>query len=152
MAKKQPLPTDLSDVSVALSPSPDHARSRTARQALPFMSAADDGATRFWPDLSALDRGNTAQRRVAGERWALELLRYYRQFGHVPGARVLPDLLRHGVASGGAGEEQFTGLVRVLDAMLAFAARQCDLDDYARTLDAEHQRTLAAWAALDVDG
>lgn len=44
--------------------------------------------------------------------------------------------------------ERFTGFLHVLDAMLAFAARQTDLDRYAADLDAAHQRTLAAWAAL----
>jgi hypothetical protein len=36
--------------------------------------------------------------------------------------------------------------------MLAFAARQSDLDAYAMALDSEHQRTLAAWASLEERG
>jgi hypothetical protein len=152
MAKKKTPLTHHSDVALAVVPTSEPARLKSARQALPFVHSPEGGAPRFWPEASSLTTGNIAQQRVEGERWALELLRYYREFGHEPAARILPDLIRHGVSNSGAGEEQFTGFVRVLDAMLAFAARQSDLDDYARALGAEHHRTLAAWAALDADG
>jgi hypothetical protein len=152
MANKKPPLMDPSGDVVATDPAIAPTRFRPAREALPFARTLPDGTTRLWPEQPSLNTGHSAQRRVEGERWALELLRYYRQYGHEPAARVLPDLIRHGVESGGVEEEQFTGVVRVLDAMLAFAARQTDLDAYAGALDSEHQRTLAAWAALDVGG
>lgn len=67
-----------------------------------------------------------------------------------PARGCSPGLLQQAMVSG-AVNEQFTGLVRVLDSMLAFAARHCDLDDYAVALDAEHRRTLEAWARLGGD-
>ncbi len=75
-------------------------------------------------------------------------MRFYRDFGHEPRARLLPLVLRDGVDGKPLNTERFTGFLHVLDAMLAFAARQTDLDRYAADLDAAHQRTLAAWATL----
>ena len=152
MATNKPPLMDPSGDAFATDPAIAPTRFRSAREALPFARTLPDGTTRLWPEQPSLNTGHSARRRVEGERWALELLRYYRQYGHEPGARVLPDLIRHGVESGGVEQEQFTGLVRVLDSMLAFAARQSDLDAYAMALDGEHQRTLAAWAALEAGG
>ena len=122
-----------------------------ARGSLPFVHPSSDGGLRLWPGIDASSPGLSARQRVEGELWALELLRYYRLFGHEPRARLLPGLIRHGIDSAVSGDEHFTGFMRILDAMLAFASRQCDLEGYAATLDAEHQRTLAAWAALGGD-
>lgn len=120
-----------------------------ARASLPFARASAGSGEGLWPSPEALRGGNLAQRRLEGERWALEFLRYYREFGHEPGARVLGPILREGLASGTDGDEHLTGFLRVLDAMLAFAARHSDLDGYADALGVEHQRTLAAWDSLD---
>ena len=122
-----------------------------ARGLLPFVHPDTDGSLRFWPGIVPSAAEPSAQQRVEGELWAIELLRYYRLFGHEPRARLLPGLVRHGVDAAVSGDEHFTGFLRILDAMLAFAARQCDLEGYAANLDAEHQRTLAAWAALGGD-
>lgn len=123
--------------------------SHAARAALPFVHAGSDGSERFWHLPDGCSGSDCAERRVAGERWALDLLRYYRKFGHESAARMLPEVLCAGFETGHASEEHFKGFLRVLDAMLAFAARQCDLDAYAEALDVEHQRTLAAWKTLD---
>ncbi len=149
MIKNQPQSTQDAD------PLPDDetalaaAQFKAAQRALPFVSDAADGSMRFWPEQSSLPEGHCAAQRVEGERWALELLRFYRDFGHEPRARILRQMLSHGGAGTPAGSEHFSGLVRVLDAMLAFAARQSDLDGYAASLHAEHKRTLSAWAALE---
>lgn len=125
---------------------------KAAQQALPFAYSASDGSTRFWPDQASLAAGNNAEQRIAGEQWALDLLRYYRDYGHEPHARVLADVIRHSLEDGGVGGEHFTGLLRVLDAMLAFAARHTDLEAYAQALQTDHDRTLSAWAALAAGG
>jgi len=127
---------------------PESGRHEAARLALPFARLVGDGNTRFWPDGDSLASGNSAEQRVAGERWALDLMRYYSRFGYEPRARVLGDIIRDSLEDGGIAGEHFRGLVRVLDAMLAFAASQSDLETYAKDLQADHDRTLAAWAAL----
>lgn len=125
-----------------------HATVGLTPESAPFVQCLADGTVWVWP-ASGPER-HVAARQVLGENLALELLRHYRTHGHEPRARLLPGLLRQAMASG-AEDEQFTGFVRVLDSMLAFAARHCDLDDYAAALDAEHRRTLEAWARLGGD-
>ena len=97
---------------------------------------------------------NPAEQHIEGERWALALMNFYREHGHNPRARLLPEVLQHAWNTDSAAPESeyFAGFARVLDAMLAFAARQCDLEQYVADLSAEHHRTLTAWNGLDGNG
>ena len=148
MVREKPHSSDPSAEMVIHEPFRDPATVSAAQHALPFVTRAGDGSTACWPCLPTDDDSNAASERIQGERWALELMRFYRDFGHEPRARLLPLVLRDGVAGKPLNPERFTGFLHVLDAMLAFAARQTDLDLYAADLDATHQRTLAAWATL----
>lgn len=141
--------TDTTDVLI-----PDQPAFRAAQLELPFVSLTVDGRPRFWsqstPDLPR----NSAEQHIEGERWALALMDFYRQHGHDARARLLPDVLRHALSDDPAvgDSEYFAGFMRVLDAMLAFAARQCDFEQYVDDLGAEHHRTLAAWNGLAGNG
>lgn len=133
---------------------PDPPAFRAAQLALPFVSLSSEGMLRFWSPNPLPSTGNSAEQHNEGERWALALMDFYRQHGHDPRARLLPDVLRHAWNSDPATPESeyFAGFTRVLDAMLAFAARQCDLDRYVADLGAEHHRTLRAWDGLAGNG
>ena len=127
---------------------PASATPGSAPAGLPFVQCRTDGSVWVWP--AAKPESHVAAQRVEGENLALELLRHYRAHGHDPRARLLPSLLPQAMVPG-TKDERFSGFVRILDSMLAFAARHCDLDGYADALDAEHRSTLEAWARLGGD-
>ena len=127
---------------------------RAAQRALPFVSLAGDGTLHFSSPEPPVVPANPAELHIEGERSALALMNFYREYGQNPRARLLPEVLRNAWSiDPGAPESQYlAGFARVLDAMLAFAARQCDLEKYVADLDAEHHRTLAAWNRLAGNG
>lgn len=127
---------------------------RAAQRALPFVSLAGDGTLHFSSPEPPVVPANPAELHIEGERSALALMNFYREYGQNPRARLLPEVLRNAwsIDPGAPESEYFAGFARVLDAMLAFAARQCDLERYVADLGAEHHRTLAAWNGLAGNG
>lgn len=107
---------------------------------LPFVAERRIGRTvsrRHWPADRPRDVCDGFDE---GERWGLALARHYASAylaGDSPRG-LLERILRDALGDGWTDDPRLSGLLRVLEPMLALGAHRTDLDNLARSLRVEH--------------
>jgi hypothetical protein len=108
----------------------------TVPVALPFMSQGEDGVQRFWPP--ALETSPPLDGRHEGERWALEMLRHYRDSQRLA-APLLRRVLNDASISGSFDAPHLDGFIRVIDDVLRLSARSVHVEEYGQALALQQQ-------------
>jgi len=107
---------------------------------LPFVAERRIGRTvsrRHWPADRPRD---VCEGFDEGERWGLALARHYAAAylaGDSPRG-LLERIMRDALGDGWADDPRLSGLLRILEPMLALGAHRTDLDKLARSLLVEH--------------
>ena len=113
---------------------------------LPFVRLAEEGGWHFWPSRDPGSAPDFLARKHEGEAWALALLEHYRVSSSPEMPPMLPRVLQYAFGHiTPAAPDHFIGFVSVLDELLQFAARTCDLEAYSAALRYRQTHAREEW-------